>query len=69
MYRFSADLREQNATIWTGRVEGLEVIKGDLLLHNGLIKDVGNVDRAILDSIRAEDLVTVDAKGAWVSPG
>jgi hypothetical protein len=29
----------KNATIWTGRVDGLEIIKsGDVYLKNGLIK-------------------------------
>lgn len=57
----------QNASIWTGRVDGLEVLKGDILLDGGLIKSVGHVEQYVLDTY--EDLVTVDAAGAWVSPG
>lgn len=57
----------KNATIWTGRVSGLEVVKGDLLLDNGLIKAVGSIDPSVLNAY--SDLVTVDVAGAWVSPG
>ncbi|KAI0062927.1 composite domain of metallo-dependent hydrolase [Artomyces pyxidatus] len=57
----------RNATIWTGHVEGLETLFGDILLADGLIKAVGEVDAAHLAAY--EDLATVDAQGAWVSPG
>lgn len=57
----------RNATIWTGRVGGLEVLKGDVLLDQGLIKAVGHVDNALLRGLK--DLVIYDAHGAWVSPG
>lgn len=50
-------------------MNGLEILNGDVLLENGLIKDVGVIDTGLLNRIRAEDLVTVDANGAWVSPG
>ena len=58
----------RNATIWTGRVDGTEVIHGDMLLDNGLISAVGRVHKELLDSIQNE-LVTVEAHGAWVSSG
>ncbi|KAF8070512.1 carbohydrate esterase family 9 protein [Lyophyllum atratum] len=57
----------RNATIWTGRVSGYEVVVGDLLLDKGIIQAVGNVDQSTLDAYA--DLVVVDAAGAWVSPG
>lgn len=57
----------RNATIWTGRVNGLEILNGDVLLDKGLIKAVGKTDRAKLESL--EDIVVYDAHGAWVSPG
>ncbi|OCH88874.1 carbohydrate esterase family 9 protein [Obba rivulosa] len=57
----------RNATIWTGRVDGLEVLKGDILLDKGLIKEVGPIEGSLLESL--DDLVTLDAEGAWVSPG
>ena len=59
----------RNATIWTGRVQGLEVIQGDMLLMNGIIKVVGRVD---LQSMGLDDLDRVDildAHGSYVTPG
>ncbi|KDR75829.1 hypothetical protein GALMADRAFT_248549 [Galerina marginata CBS 339.88] len=57
----------RNATIWTGLVSGHEVIVGDILLDQGLIKEFGTVKQSVLDSYK--DLVVVDAGGAWVTPG
>ena len=54
--------------IWTGRLDGTEVIYSDILLNNGLISAVGRVDKELLGSLQNE-LVTVEAHGAWVSPG
>lgn len=57
----------KNATIWTGRVSGNEVVTGDLLIDKGLIKAIG----LIKDTTLAEyqDLEVIDAKGAWITPG
>ncbi len=57
----------KNATIWTGGVDGLEVIRGDLLLARGLIQQVGSISASALEQY--SDLVEYDADGAWVSPG
>ncbi|KAJ3568395.1 hypothetical protein NP233_g5740 [Leucocoprinus birnbaumii] len=57
----------RNATIWTGRVNGLEVVKGDILVDQGLIQAIGDIEPAYLNSFAG--LVTVDANGAWVTPG
>jgi len=57
----------KNATIWTGRADGYEVVIGDLLLEKGLIKEVGEVDQVVLDSY--SDLKVINAGGAWVTPG
>ena len=57
----------QNATIWTGGVNGLEVLNGDILLVGGIIKRIGVVESHVL--ARYADVVRVDAKGQWVSPG
>lgn len=57
----------QNATIWTGRMEGLEEIKGDILLDGGIVKAVGVVEQNMLAGL--DDLVKLNAHGAWVSPG
>ncbi len=58
----------KNATIWTGRVSGFEVVRGDLLMDKGIVKKVGVIDVKVLDGLGAE-LVVHDVGGAWVSPG
>ncbi|TFK75380.1 carbohydrate esterase family 9 protein [Pluteus cervinus] len=58
----------KNATIWTGRIAGLEVVTGDIFLDKGLIISVGNIDARSLDIYKAS-LVTLDAGGRWVTPG
>lgn len=57
----------RNATIWTGGHSGHEVVVGDVLLDKGLIKEFGTVKQSVLDAY--QDLVVVDAAGAWVTPG
>lgn len=69
--RFVAGTRPvfiKNATIWTGRINGLEIIKGDILLRNGLIKAFGHVPKMLVDNLEG-DATVIDAKGSWVSPG
>ncbi|KAI8995511.1 carbohydrate esterase family 9 protein [Trametes punicea] len=56
-----------NATIWTGRANGLEVVHGDILLHGGIIRRVGHLQQSMLDEYA--ELTRVDAQGRWVSPG
>ncbi|KAI1784439.1 composite domain of metallo-dependent hydrolase [Ganoderma leucocontextum] len=56
-----------NATIWTGGADGLEVVKGDVLLGEGLIKRVGVVEDSLLDHY--PNIARIDAQGHWVSPG
>ena len=57
----------KNATIWTGRESGNEVVNGDLLLDKGLIKAIGGVyNTSLLDY---HNLVTIEAEGAWITPG
>lgn len=58
----------KHARIWTGGQNGTEVVLGDILMDKGLIKSVGRVPRSTLNAIR-DDLVTIDAKNAWVTPG
>lgn len=48
----------RNATIWTGRVNGLEVLAGDVLLQGGIIKQVGPIGVAGI-----VDYETIDAHG------
>ncbi|EIM86583.1 composite domain of metallo-dependent hydrolase [Stereum hirsutum FP-91666 SS1] len=57
----------RNATLWTGAVDGLETIRGDLLMEGGIIKAVGNVDAGLLKQHEAYE--SIDAKGAWITPG
>ncbi|EMD37373.1 hypothetical protein CERSUDRAFT_114046 [Gelatoporia subvermispora B] len=58
----------KNARIWTGADNGTEVVHGDILLENGLIKQVGHIGRSALAAFK-DDLVTIDLKRAWVTPG
>lgn len=53
----------KNATIWTGRADGSEVIRGDVLLDKGLIKGIGKVE------LGDTQVVEIDARGAWVTSG
>ncbi|KAH7876489.1 carbohydrate esterase family 9 protein [Lentinula edodes] len=60
----------KNATIWTGNIDGLEVIlEGDLFLDKGIIKAVGKVPAQILSAYDHDYLSVIDANGSWVSPG
>jgi hypothetical protein len=58
----------RNATIWTGGTRGFEIVEGDLLLDQGLIKAVGRLEPNILETYKM-DLVEMDLEGAWVTPG
>ncbi|KIM83388.1 hypothetical protein PILCRDRAFT_69640 [Piloderma croceum F 1598] len=58
----------RNATIWTGAHNGTEVIFGDILLDGGIIKGIGEIPDFRLASV-TDDLVTIDANGAWLTPG
>lgn len=48
-------------------MEGLEIVKGDILLDHGIIKGVGTIEGHVLAGF--DDLVIMDANEAWVSPG
>jgi len=58
----------RNATIWTGAHNGTEVIFGDILLDGGIIKGIGEIPDFRLAGV-IDDLVTIDANGAWLTPG
>ncbi|KAJ7220042.1 carbohydrate esterase family 9 protein [Mycena pura] len=58
----------QNAKLWTGRANGTEIFSGDVLIDKGLIKGVGHFGSALLEAYGSE-LVVLDAKNAWVTPG
>ena len=57
----------RNATIWTGRASGHEVVFGDILLDKGVIREIGFVGACVLESY--ENVTVLDAGGAWVTPG
>ncbi|KAG1742005.1 hypothetical protein EDB19DRAFT_1703499 [Suillus lakei] len=61
----------RNATIWTAANDGHEILTGDLLMHRGLVKAIGNVPLSIIQQLELEvvNLEIVDAHGAWVTPG
>ncbi|KAJ6553541.1 composite domain of metallo-dependent hydrolase [Mycena vulgaris] len=56
----------KNTTIWTGRMDGLEVLKGDIFMNGGIIVATGVVEQSLLDLLEHD---VVDAQGAWVTPG
>ncbi|KAJ7650701.1 carbohydrate esterase family 9 protein [Roridomyces roridus] len=57
----------QNAKLWTGLDNGTQIIQGDVLIDRGLIKGVGSL--SALRETYGSELVVIDAKGAWVTPG
>jgi len=57
----------KNATIWTGRVYGHEIVLGDILLDKGIIKGVGEIKPSVIQSYKK--LFVIEANGAWVTPG
>ncbi|KAG1742007.1 hypothetical protein EDB19DRAFT_2038647 [Suillus lakei] len=61
----------RNATIWTAGNDGHEVVTGDLLMHHGLIKAIGDVPLSLIRQVKSEHmkLEVVNAHGAWVTPG
>jgi hypothetical protein len=58
----------KNAKIWTGEKNGTEVVHADILLDKGIIKGIGQTARKIIHAYK-DDMVVVDAKNAWVTPG
>jgi imidazolonepropionase-like amidohydrolase len=58
----------KNAKIWTGGKNGTEVIQGDILMDNGIIKNIGYLLSGSLESY-GKRLMVLDAKGAWITPG
>lgn len=57
----------KNATIWTGRASGIDIVRGDLLLDGGLIKAIGHIKEETLNVY--SNLVSFDLEGGWVTPG
>jgi hypothetical protein len=57
----------KNGVIFTGEENGTVVISGDLFLDKGIVRAIGRIPGWMLD--QAENLTTVDARGAWITPG
>lgn len=57
----------RDATIFTGRDSGQEIVRGDILLDRGVIKGIGRIPARTID--QAENLTIIEAYGAWVTPG
>ena len=57
----------KNATLWTGRANGHEVVIGNLLLDKGIIKGIGVIEQSVIEAY--DNLVEIDVGGAWVTPG
>ncbi|KAJ3568393.1 hypothetical protein NP233_g5742 [Leucocoprinus birnbaumii] len=54
--------------IWTGKDNGTQVIHGDILMEEGIIKSIGKLGWMDLDAYGG-DLQIIDAKGSWITPG
>jgi hypothetical protein len=57
----------RDATIFTGKNNGKEIIRGDILLDRGVVKGVGWIPARVIDE--AENLTVLEAHGAWITPG
>lgn len=57
----------KHGLIFSGEKNGTVIIKGDLLLDKGIVKAIGRIPGWMLDEV--ENLTTVDARGAWITPG
>ncbi|PFH51544.1 hypothetical protein AMATHDRAFT_175162 [Amanita thiersii Skay4041] len=69
--RFAAGAKSvliKRARIWTGDKNGTEIMRGDILLENGIIRRVGRSLDASLD-VDASSLTVLDVDDAWVTPG
>ncbi|OJT06359.1 hypothetical protein TRAPUB_2821 [Trametes pubescens] len=51
----------RNATIWTGRAGGTQVLEGDVLLDKGLIQSVSDVSPWLL--VKYTNITTIEANG------
>ena len=57
----------RNCVIFTGKNNGTEVIRGDILLDKGVIKGLGKISGRVIDD--TPNLTIIDANHAWVTPG
>ena len=60
----------RNAVIFTGKDNGSDIVRGDLLLDKGVVRQVGDDLSYLIEEYRGgRNLTIVDADGAWVTPG
>ncbi|KAL5518561.1 hypothetical protein ACEPAH_244 [Sanghuangporus vaninii] len=59
----------KNATVWTGNNVGKEIVKGDILIDQGLIKVFGDKVDLRSESLNELSVDIVDAEGGWITPG
>lgn len=57
----------RNASIFTGENNGTVVLRGDILLDKGIIRAIGDIPGRVIEN--TPNLTTVEANGAWVTPG
>jgi hypothetical protein len=57
----------RNCLIFTGRDNGTDVVRGDILLEKGIIRTIGEIADSLIKA--TPNLTVVDANGAWVTPG
>lgn len=57
----------RNCVIFTGKDNGTDIVRGDILLDKGIVKGLGKVSQRVIDN--TPNLTVIDAKGGWVTPG
>jgi hypothetical protein len=57
----------RNANIFTGEKNGTVFYRGDILLDKGIIRAIGDIPGRVIEN--TPNLTTVEANGAWVTPG
>ncbi|KAK4700145.1 hypothetical protein P7C70_g6106, partial [Phenoliferia sp. Uapishka_3] len=62
------DVLIKNATIWTGNNDGKEVVTGNVWIQRGIIKHVAGEGGALPKKFGSKT-ITIDAHGAFLSPG
>lgn len=65
----------KNAKIWTGGLNGTEVVEGDIFVDKGIIKSIApglggkRFLREMRELLKSGGVEVVDVNGAWVTPG
>lgn len=65
----------KNAKIWTGGLDGTEVIEGDIFVDKGIIKSIApglggkTFSQEMRELVKNGGVEIVDVDGAWITPG